>query len=314
MDAERPRRRAARGSLLGVACGDALGAPFEGATTVAARDVRAWATSSRPLRWTDDTAMTLVLARHLVATGGVVDEEALAWAFAEEWRADPHRGYGSLPPAIFRAALTGGDWADVARSAFGGRGSWGNGGAMRVAPAAFAPTDLAGRVDLARRQAAVTHTHPLGQDGAALQCAAVAQAAATAGRSLDLDAFLAAVASHVRTTELAGALGTVGEVVRQRAAPEDVAAALGHDVSAPGSVPAALACFLRWPDDVEAAVSFAVQVGGDADTIAAMAGALVGARVGDSGVPTSWTERLEGADDIVALADALTALPRKGGG
>ena len=137
------------GSLLGAACGDALGAAFEGAGTVPAASIHRWLAGSRTLRYTDDTTMTLVLARHLVAHRGDMDLDRLAMDFAEEWRADPGQGYGSAPPKIFRAVLAVGDWAKVSGGVFGGAGSWGNGGAMRVAPVAHLPQPLRYRTQVA---------------------------------------------------------------------------------------------------------------------------------------------------------------------
>jgi poly(ADP-ribose) glycohydrolase ARH3 len=299
---------AVRGSLLGAACGDALGAPFEGADSVSPALVEAWAASDRTFHHTDDTAMTLVLARHLVESGGAVDVPRLAEDFAREWQTDPHRGYGAGPPRVFRAVLDGDDWAEVSRSAFGGAGSWGNGGAMRVAPVAFAPGSLAARVETARSQATVTHAHPLGQDGAALQCAAVAVAAARAGSVLDPGELLAIVDEHVRTPELREALEVVGDLVAAGSSAQEVADRLGRDISALGSVPTALALFLGCPDDVRAAVASAVQVGGDADTIASMVGALAGARCGEAALPSSWVTRLECAEAMAVVADSLCAL------
>lgn len=64
------------------------------------------------------------------------------------------------------------------------------------------------------------------------------------------------------------------------AVPREIAARLGSDVTALGSVPTAVALFLRSPDDLETALVSAVQTGGDTDTIASMVGAIAGARVG----------------------------------
>lgn len=297
----------ARGCLLGAACGDALGAPFEGSVRVPARVVRAWAQSSEPFRFTDDTAMTVVLARHLVATRGDVHEDLLVHEFARAWKEEPHRGYGTGPPQIFRAVLAGQEWSAVARDSFGGTGSWGNGGAMRVAPVALLPSSLNTRTALARRQAGITHAHPLAQDGAALQCAAVAEAAATSGEALELAEFLARLDGQLLTPEFRRSLHVVGEVVHAGSA-AGIASALGTDISALGSVPGAIALFLRWPDDAEKAMATAVEVGGDTDTVASMVGALAGARVGDTGLPTGWVDRLEDADELAAVADALGSL------
>lgn len=301
-------KHTARGALLGAACGDALGAPFEGSRAVSRMLVENWMTSARAMRYTDDTAMTLVLARHLVTSGGMIVEDRLARDFAEEWQAEPDRGYGSAPPRIFRAVLSGEDWRSVARSAFRGTGSWGNGGAMRVAPVALLPYPVAERVRLARRQAAVTHAHSLAQDGAALQCAAVAQAARTAGERLDAEEFCSTLGEHVSTPEFHEALGGVQDVARPGASPREIASLLGADITALGSVPTAVALFLSNPDNLEAALVSAVLAGGDTDTIASMTGAITGARTGQVGLPSRLVNRLESADAIVDLADDLASL------
>lgn len=302
------QRAVARGCLLGAACGDAIGAPFEGAVRGPMPALAAWVRSNEPLTYTDDTAMTLVLARHLVANGGDVVEDRLVREFARAWQEEPGRGYGAGPPQIFQVVLSGGDWSAVVRDAFGGTGSWGNGGAMRVAPIALLSTSLERKTELARRQAAVTHAHPLAQDGAALQCAAVAEAAATAGHELDVTDFLSALGSRPLASEFRRALRTVGELVQARSSASSIASALGTDISALGSVPGAIALFLRWPDDVAKVMAAAVQVGGDTDTVASMVGAMAGARMGETGLPTGWLDRLEGAEELAALGDALCSL------
>ena len=54
------------------------------------------------------------------------------------------------------------------------------------------------------------------------------------------------------------------------------------------TVPIALFCWLRWPGDFERAVTDAILLGGDADTVGAIVGGLAGAGVGANGVPPSW--------------------------
>ncbi|GAB2731470.1 ADP-ribosylglycohydrolase family protein [Nocardioides pakistanensis] len=306
------RTHAARGALLGAACGDAVGAPFEGSRAVSRMLAENWMTSARAMRYTDDTAMTLVVARHLLATAGTIDEDRLARDFAEEWQAEPDRGYGSAPPRIFRAVLSGDDWTTVTRTAFGQTGSWGNGGAMRVAPVALLPHPVTERVRLARRQAAVTHAHPLAQDGAAVQCAAIAQAATTAGEDIDAAEFCAVLGQHVSTPEFRDALAGIRDLARTGSAPREIAARLGADITALGSVPTAVALFLSSPDDLEAALISAVLAGGDTDTIASMTGAITGARTGQAGLPSRLISRLENAEQILDLADDLAARSTSG--
>ena len=78
-----------RGALLGLACGDALGAPFEGQPSVHAAELAAWTSAAAPLRVTDDTVLALVLAGHLAGRSGRIDQDALALDLADAWAADP---------------------------------------------------------------------------------------------------------------------------------------------------------------------------------------------------------------------------------
>lgn len=65
--------------------------------------------------------------------------------------------------------------------------------------------------------------------------------------------------------------------------------------------------FLRHPDQPAEAIRFAIRAGGDTDTVAAMAGAIAGARDGTRHpLPSSWIERLEAASRLIALADCLS--------
>jgi hypothetical protein len=74
------------------------------------------------------------------------------------------------------------------------------------------------------------------------------------------------------------------------------------------SLPAAIWCFLRTPEDPERVIVTAANMGYDADTVAAMAGNLAGAYVGESSLPTRWLDSLEYADGIRDIADGLLAL------
>jgi ADP-ribosylglycohydrolase len=151
------------GCLLDLALGDAAGAPREGG--VAER--LAWCllgrTSSGRMRWTDDTQMTLALTESLIANQGwVVDDAALRMARAHQWR----RGYGPGAAQVLARIRRGEPWQSANRRVYP-NGSYGNGGAMRVAPLAlwFAP-DAAAVWQAARDSAAITHAHDEAQWGA----------------------------------------------------------------------------------------------------------------------------------------------------
>lgn len=83
---------------------------------------------------------------------------------------------------------------------------------------------------------------------------------------------------------------------------------LGNGIEAHRSVPTALHAFLRHRDSFADAVLFAFSLGGDADTIASMTGALAGAFLGASAIPETWVNGVEGRDELLDLADQLLSL------
>ncbi len=292
-----------RGALLGTALGDAVGRPFEGHAHVDRARVEAWLDAADQLTWTDDTAMTIALSRSLIAQRGDIDPEQLGDAFALAYRREPWRGYGAGPPQVFAAAAEGTSYVEAAAGLFGGSGSFGNGAAMRAAPVAVVGHDDPGRVaQLARAQATVTHAHPLGQDGAALLALSVWAVAATPHRA-GADA-IADQLALLDTLEMRRAATAALDLAPDGDA-ATIVARLGNGIAAVEAVPAALAAFLRAPEEPRAVLAGAVALGGDTDTIAAMAGALVGARVGASALPRHFLGRLEGHEELIDLADAL---------
>lgn len=175
---------------------------------------------------------------------------------------------------------------------------------MRVAPAALVAGDHAAADEVARATASVTHAHALGQDGAAVQAAAVHHALHGADDPLDRQAFLEALVDAARTVEFRRALELV-DTLDPSVQPQHIAALLGNGIQALHSVPAAVAAFLTSTDSPGTAILTAVRCGGDADTIAAMTGAISGARCGERALEPRWLERLEGADRIRRLGSSL---------
>jgi poly(ADP-ribose) glycohydrolase ARH3 len=292
----------ARGALLGTFVGDALGMPFEGAdpAEVPARLRMLDARMGRGT-YTDDTQMAIALAESLLDRGEL-DTAALGRAFADDH--DPRRGYGAGTTEVLRLIRAGAHPHEAASTLFGGRGSQGNGAAMRIAPVAVRYAgDEAALAEAAAASARVTHAHPLAVD------AAVAQAAAVAAALRDespLDAALAAA----RTSELKDRLAGAAQLVRDLPGPSEVAARLGNSSRCYESVPAALYAAAAH-ESVAEAITFAIRCGGDTDTIGAMAGAVAGARSGASAIPPDWLDALEdgpkGRSHIEELADRLVA-------
>lgn len=248
--------------------------------------------------------MTLGLAHSLVERRGL-DGAHLAETFAARYEAEPWRGYGAGPPTVFRALRSGVRWDEAAGQLFGGAGSFGNGAAMRVAPVglfAWRDPDLA--VQLARTNAIVTHSHPAGIDGAVMQALAVTLLVRTSPGQLSSDALLDGIRPHLATEEFAETIHLLRSLLPD--APADaVVTHLGRGIAARESVPTALFAFLRSPDSFEETIAFAVGLGGDADTIAAMAGALSGVYLGAEAIPERWRTDVEGVSELVDTADRL---------
>ena len=89
-----------RGALLGVAVGDALGAPFEGSFQIDDVALKRLAHDPGRMWYTDDTHMTLGVAESLVERRGF-DGGHMAAVFARHFAAEPWRGYGAGPPQLF---------------------------------------------------------------------------------------------------------------------------------------------------------------------------------------------------------------------
>jgi poly(ADP-ribose) glycohydrolase ARH3 len=293
--------------LIGLAVGDATGAPYEGMPAdMIFRMGPAYSIvetpSDRIRYYTDDTQMAIGVAETLIECGEI-REEALCAAFARNY--DPARGYGQGARRIVEAMIEGEDWRSLASSLFPG-GSLGNGAAMRVAPVGLMFCDDLDRVaEQAELSVLPTHLHPIGIDGARL--IAVAVALATRDGPFSRRDFLGELKKRAMTEEFQWQL-SVAEQLR----PDDSLTGFGNSLEAHRSVITAISCFAGSPDSYSGAISRAIGQGDDADTLAAMAGAISGARMGINGIPAHLIESLEdgkhGRTNTIELADKLYRL------
>jgi len=197
-------------------------------------------------RFTDDSVLTVAVADCLLHEREYVD------AFHEYVRAYPGAGYGLK---FFH-------WANAARR--DAYNSWGNGSAMRVSPVAYAFDSLDDVLDHAARSARVTHDHPEGVKGA--QATAAAIYLARNGESKD----------RIRRE----ITRRFGYDLQQRL--DEIRPTYEFDESCTGTVPPAMIAFFE-SDDFEDAIRKAISLGGDADTLACITGAIAEAHYG--GVP-----------------------------
>ncbi|HLT96010.1 MAG TPA: ADP-ribosylglycohydrolase family protein [Acidimicrobiia bacterium] len=288
-----------QGAMAGIAVGDALGFPVEGMETVPGGYPDDAFRRLEKFDYSDDTALSIALAESLLACDGF-DGSDMARRFSEVWAREPHRGYGANVVKVFRSVGEGVDWKEAAESQFGGSGSFGNGGAMRVVPVAlWAYPDLEETVRLATATASVTHAHPVGMEGAVIQAIAAHH---VLGDGFEPGRLLEDLDQRIETDRFRVKLETV-ELCLERGDDQQARQHLGNSVAADGSVLTALYCF-SIAADFDDTVRRAIRIGGDTDTIAAMAGALAGARYGLSAIPPDWRQ-VEGFDRMVELGDAL---------
>lgn len=252
------------------------------------------------LAYTDDTAMTIGVARSLMECGDF-DGAHMAETLAAIYESEPWRGYGAGPPRVFADLARGVPWNQPAATLFGGEGSYGNGAAMRVAPVALHAYPSQHRAaEIAHQTALITHTHREGIDGAVVQAVAVTALLAASTNPTEI---INVAMSHAESSVFRSKLMFIDRHIGGRRSNE-LADVLGTGIAAHTSVPVSIACFLAHPDDFAAALTTAISLGGDTDTIGAMTGALAGAYNGYSAIPETWRQ-VEGASELVTLADSM---------
>ena len=296
------------GALLGLAAGDALGAGYEFAAPPQGEVamIGGGLGDFSPGEWTDDTSMALCIAE-VAATSGLdltaIGERFLAWARSEP----PDIGISTR--AVLGAARTGADLpaAAAAYLADHPRGGAGNGALMRTAPVAlFHLGDDAAIAASARAVAELTHADPLAGDSCVLWSIAIDRAVRQ--QRLDgvhdgLDLLPAARRRLWEEAVRAAEVQPTGQWSRNGFTVTALQAAHGAitRTPVPSAAPAEPAGHLA------AALVAAVRIGGDTDTVAAIAGMVLGARWGASAIPAAWLEVLHGwpglrADDLQRLA------------
>ena len=236
--------------MYGAILGDIVGSPYEfDCNNYKAKDFPLF---SRHSDFTDDTVMTLAVAKALLSSRGQ-DDTAIKAALVREMqqlgRAYPDRGYGTH--------FDGWLYEDAPQP----YQSYGNGSAMRVSPAAWLAEDMTEALHLAQLTAEVTHDHPEGIKGAQATAAAVFLARTGCSRA-DIRAYVERVFGYD--------LGRTCDEIRPT---------YHHVESCQETVPQAITAFLE-STGFEDALRTAVSLGGDSDTLAAITGSIAEAFYG----------------------------------
>jgi ADP-ribosylglycohydrolase len=290
--------------MLGLAVGNALGLLTEGFSreAVAARfpgGVREIDPRERTRPWDDDLAQAALLAEALLEDP-LLDPQGFADRLVR-WAEESGRGMGSLTRRVIAKLAAGTPASAAAREAWEeeGRQAAGNGAVMRCAPVALRWRGSGPHlVEVTERSALVTHFDPrCVWSAVALN---VALARALGGADPDLQALAARL-------DVAGAPRAVGEAVCQAGSLPLEAFGL-DDRATMGCTLKAMQVglwALRQPPDFDAALRQVVGAGGDTDTNGAVAGAVLGGRVGLEGIPERWLASIAEGDRLAGLADRL---------
>lgn len=309
-----------QGCLLGLAVGDALGKFGEMQTREETRAKYGiletypenYAPFSMPGAITDDTQMSMWVAEHYLAYQGL-----RPGALARKFVSEEIRGIGKATEQfVILLRDQGMPWY------VSGWESAGNGGAMRAAPAAlFHMADYGAMKRDAGLQSYITHRDQMAIAGGIVQATAISIACHTAPGALqDRKArtnFMLLLADAVRGMETNTYYNERYErdtLLRRLTedlpffiewSPEYVLDQWGNGPYVLESLPFALYCFLRSPDDFGQVLHTAVNYGGDTDTVASMACAIAGAYLGREAIPEKLLQGLEYKEVLIDLADKL---------
>jgi len=301
MDSDR-----ARGVLLGLACGDALGRPveFSSPAQIEAEHGRltemvGQGTWNQPAGTiTDDTEQALCIARSL-AEQQEFDPGDIADRFVGWYDSDPF-DIGRMTMRSLSRLKHGDQWDEAGQHVWEqspeGQNA-GNGSVMRCPPLAVPyATDWERLVEVSRQSSQITHADPRCMYGCAILNLTVA------GLLDDADAPLQDALDDVGSDtpeELVAALRPLS-----RGETPDTLATSGYVVH---SLQTALHDGLS-ADSAEEAIVTAVNRGGDTDTIGAVAGAVAGARFGASQLPSRWLSAIDKTGELEELANQLPDL------
>lgn len=230
--------------MYGAIIGDIIGSRFEFDNGSKSREFQLF---TKDCEFTDDTVMTIAVAEALMDAGpDACEEEVKAHLIRsmKKWgKAYPHAGYGAR---FIRWVLT-----EDAKP----YGSYGNGSAMRVSSAGWLYDSIERTREVARWTAEVTHNHPEGVKGAESLAAAIFMARNGASLS-DIEMFLIEEFGYDLSRTL-----------------DDIRPVYYHVEDCMRTMPEAYTCFLE-SDNFESTIRNVMYIGGDTDTLGAIAGAL----------------------------------------
>lgn len=300
------------GVVLGGAIGDAMGHPTEFIDSV--RSIRAkygpegvtkfelyWERGGKHFApYTDDTQMAEAVLRALLEARGD-DLDATMELMAEkfiDWSKNPqggHRAPGNACISGCRALESGTHWSEAGGPQAGGCGS-----VMRAYPFGLVfAQDVRKAEEWSVAHSKLTHRDPIALAASAAMAVGVALLAR--GESVPRATAEMVAAACRYSAKTAKMMTEAIDEARSGVGP-DVTLDRLRAWAAHEAIASAVYLLERHPDDARAAILEGANTPGDSDSIATLAGSLVGARVGARGLPVEWVKDVERADELIALA------------
>ncbi|MBI4868181.1 MAG: ADP-ribosylglycohydrolase family protein [Candidatus Wallbacteria bacterium] len=309
-----------KGTVLGCAVGDALGAPFEGkprsfflAGTVMLDEFQRLP-GYQPGQFTDETQLSVAVAESLIHCGRL-DCADVARRFAQLFARGEVVAPGRVTSLAVGRIVSGADWREAAAE----EGEAGNGPSARVLALALWHHD---RLDKLRADAIqlcrLTHRDTRVQAGTVAMARAISHCLES--KKIDAGSFLRVVSESV-----AGINGEFSSLVEDLegwvALPEESAlpliiaagAASSAEVDTSGGIPsfvvptvlAVFYFFLRYHDDFELCMQESIRAGGDVDTLASMVASLYGASHGLDALPENLVSNVQNYKYLLEVAERL---------
>jgi ADP-ribosylglycohydrolase len=315
--AESNRKRKYTGCLIGAAVGDALGMQTEGRSRkeLAQQRVKDYARAPQghpnhklqPGQYTDDTEQTLILAESIIEAGGfdieVFSKKLQKWGERLMENPELNRLVGPTSMQAIENMISGKNWHES------GVPSDSCGSAMRAAPIGLLSADVDEVVEFAVLSSLPTHTG----SGAIAGSVAVAISVSMNVNSTPPEKILSEVVSRIEHIDevMAGRIACLRHIDTSPSSADDFFGEQGVSNSVYEVVPAAFFVFLQHTNCFEDAIIAAVNCGGDTDSVACVAGSMLGARLGIDAIPKRWVMRLENREYIEELALQLFSISHR---
>ena len=311
-----------KGCMLGLAVGDALGAPVEFLSLNAIRteygragitDFDSWG-EFKPGSYTDDTQMSLatavgcIRARQQYKQRGVFEAAAVVYKQYLEWLSsqdDPANW--RVPGNTCISALESGKMGTIERPINDSKGC---GGVMRTAPVGLA-FEIDQSFRLGAEFAAITHGHPSGYLPAGFLAEVVShicggktlrEAVDKSKKTLvEYEGYEETLKSIDLALRLAGGSGSVDDAIAQ----------IGQGWVGEEALGIALFCSLRFSLYFKEGVIAAVNHSGDSDSTGSITGAILGTLLGVESIPKQWIQQLENSSLISEIAEDLYRIRRE---